>query len=318
MSFILDALRKSDRRRRMNEAPDLSGATIGATTEESSPGRRFPGILLLVILLCIAALVLAYFQRDRIEDQWSAWVGSQPSSEAVDGRPETEASVPGAPAATAPAVSSGSQARDVATATYRERVETPRERIVSDPESAQREIDRLVAAQAGERTTDGRETTDPQSAESETPRRGQSVSRPAPRRERPSAATAQQVAEIERRLAEAQRRRELAAAGGDSPSAEEAADSSDSQPDKDDDDRWSPEAAEYVRAWELPLSIRRALPAMTLNIHVFSEQPEERFVLINSERYIIGDELPDGVRLVDIRREGAVVDYRDYRFLLEP
>ncbi len=73
-----------------------------------------------------------------------------------------------------------------------------------------------------------------------------------------------------------------------------------------------------MRAWELPLSIRRNLPALNLSIHVFSEQAEERFVLINGVRYIIGDELPEGARLVDIRREGAIVDYRDYRFLLEP
>jgi hypothetical protein len=28
--------------------------------------------------------------------------------------------------------------------------------------------------------------------------------------------------------------------------------------------------------------------------------------------------ITDQVQLVDIRREGAVVDFRDYRFLLEP
>ena len=307
MSFILDALRKSDRRRRMNEAPDLAASTIEPAGSEASQRRRLPGIVMMAVLLLIAALVLAaYLQRDRIERQWTAWVGSTESPPPADVVPLANESdrVDDDPAATA----------------YRERLETPRERVVSDPVAARQEIDRLVAAQAGGESAtsqDGADEDDNSSGTAE-PRRGQSVSRPAPRRNRPSPASAEQVAAIQRQLDEAQRRREIAAAGGDADDREQSPDDAPASTDADDESTWSPEAAEYVRAWELPLSIRRSLPALTLNIHVFSEQLDERFVLINGERYIGGDELPDGARLVDIRREGAVVDYRDYRFLLEP
>lgn len=313
MSFILDALRKSDRRRRMNDAPDLSAAAIEPTVSRSDRPGRLRRILAVGLLLVVIALVLAFSQRDRIERQWTAWVGADQSGRSAESLPAPVEPI--LPAAEEP----GALTSDPAAAAYRERLETPRERVVSDPEAARQEIERLVAAQAAERSTaQGPGETDSSSSATGQSRRGQSVSRPAPQRNRPTQASAEQVAEIERRLAEAEQRRQLAEAGGDSASSEESTAPVEDRSGANGAGTWSPEAAEYVRAWELPLSIRRSLPALTLNIHVFSEQLEERFVLINGERYISGDDLPEGARLVDIRREGAVVDYRDYRFLLEP
>ncbi len=313
MSFILDALRKSDRRRRMNDAPDLSAATIEPAVSRSDRPGRLRRLLVVALLLVIVALLLGYSQRDRIQSQWTSWVGNGQVGDSAGASPEpVEAIVPTTDAR-------DSLANDPAAEAYRERLETPRERLVSDPAEARQEIERLVAAQASERSTAAQEQeTDGASSASDRTRQGQSVSRPAPQRNRPTQASAEQVAEIERRLAEAERRRQLAQAGGEEESDDNSEEAVEDRSDAYDSGAWSPEAAEYVRAWELPLSIRRSLPALTLNIHVFSEQLEERFVLINGERYISGDDLPEGARLVDIRREGAVVDYRDYRFLLEP
>lgn len=297
----------------MNDAPDLSAATIEPAGSRSDRPGRLRRLLVVALLLVIVALVLGYSQRDRIQSQWTAWVGTGQAGDAAGASPEpVEAIVPATDAR-------DSQADDPAAEAYRERLETPRERVVSDPVEARQEIERLVAAQASERSTDAQEPeTDSASSVSDRSRQGQSVSRPAPRRNRPTQASAEQVAEIERRLAEAERRRQLAAAGGEEDGDDNSEAAVEDRSDANGPETWSPDAAEYVRAWELPLSIRRSLPALTLNIHVFSEQLEERFVLINGERYISGDDLPEGARLVDIRREGAVVDYRDYRFLLEP
>lgn len=79
---------------------------------------------------------------------------------------------------------------------------------------------------------------------------------------------------------------------------------------------WRPEAADYLYQWELPLSVRQSLPTLKLVVHVYSNKPEERFVLINGTRYREGDELARGARLAEIRPQGALVDFRDYRFLL--
>jgi len=79
---------------------------------------------------------------------------------------------------------------------------------------------------------------------------------------------------------------------------------------------WQPEAADYLYQWELPLTVRQSLPALDLLVHVYSKVPEERFVLINGTRFKEGDDVSPGVRLAEIRPEGALIDFRDYRFLL--
>ncbi|MFW5815755.1 MAG: general secretion pathway protein GspB, partial [Wenzhouxiangella sp.] len=149
-----------------------------------------------------------------------------------------------------------------------------------------------------------------------------SVSRPAPAR--PGAvATAPPVvpegqrerlvsdAEQAQRLIEAQARRY------ERPSRP-AATAPDPAPVEPEEAEWSPDRAEHLEVWELPLSVRRELPDLNLSIHVFSAEPAERFVLINGERRAEGADLGEGARLAEITRLGAVVDFRDYRFLLKP
>ena len=84
------------------------------------------------------------------------------------------------------------------------------------------------------------------------------------------------------------------------------------------DTAWQPVAADYLHQWELPLSVRQALPGLNLTIHVFATQPQDRFVLINGVRFKEGADLGSGAVLAESRAEGALVDFRDYRFLLTP
>lgn len=79
---------------------------------------------------------------------------------------------------------------------------------------------------------------------------------------------------------------------------------------------WQPAAPDYLYQWELPLAVRQALPELKLTIHVFASNPADRFVLINGVRFTEGAELGSGAVLAEIRTEGALVDFRDYRFLL--
>src|SRR5699024_10098901 len=75
--------------------------------------------------------------------------------------------------------------------------------------------------------------------------------------------------------------------------------------------------SEYLRIWELPLSTRRNLPELDLTIHVYSPREAERFVLLNGERHMVGDSVK-GAHIVEITRDGAVIDFESHRFLLEP
>lgn len=61
-----------------------------------------------------------------------------------------------------------------------------------------------------------------------------------------------------------------------------------------------------------------ALPPLHLELHAYAEQPSARFVFINGRRYVEGERLADGLDLVAIEPQGAVLSYSGQRFLLLP
>ncbi len=58
------------------------------------------------------------------------------------------------------------------------------------------------------------------------------------------------------------------------------------------------------------------VPQLRLDLHVYAQRPEDRFVMINMKKLREGDSLPEGVRLDSITPEGAVLTYAGSRFLL--
>ncbi|SCZ62074.1 general secretion pathway protein GspB [Thiohalomonas denitrificans] len=70
-----------------------------------------------------------------------------------------------------------------------------------------------------------------------------------------------------------------------------------------------------AKAWsELPVDIRRTIGNLVLNIHVYSERPEKRFVFINEREYGEGDVLKEGPTLEAIEPGGLVLAFREERF----
>jgi len=62
---------------------------------------------------------------------------------------------------------------------------------------------------------------------------------------------------------------------------------------------------------------RAGLPPLRLSMHVFNAEPSRRFVMIDGKRHAEGEPLAAEVKLVEIRREGAVVDIRGRLVLIE-
>ncbi len=58
------------------------------------------------------------------------------------------------------------------------------------------------------------------------------------------------------------------------------------------------------------------LPALHLDLHVFADRPQDRFVMINMHRLGEGDTLPGGVHVDAIRPDGVVLTYQGTQFLL--
>lgn len=61
---------------------------------------------------------------------------------------------------------------------------------------------------------------------------------------------------------------------------------------------------------------RDALPPLKQTMHVYAESPAGRFVLIDGHRYREGDQISNSLRLLEIRRDGTVLQYDGLRFLL--
>jgi general secretion pathway protein B len=66
----------------------------------------------------------------------------------------------------------------------------------------------------------------------------------------------------------------------------------------------------------LPLAFQQSLPALNLDVHSFSTNPAERFVVINMQRYQAGDTLKDGPKVIRIVPNGVVLEYHGQEFLL--
>lgn len=63
-------------------------------------------------------------------------------------------------------------------------------------------------------------------------------------------------------------------------------------------------------------TLTAGLPELTIDLHIFTDDPARRAVFINGRRYTQGDSIAEGPRVEEITRDGAVLNYRGQRFLL--
>lgn len=65
---------------------------------------------------------------------------------------------------------------------------------------------------------------------------------------------------------------------------------------------------------DLPSSIRKTLPVMSVAVHAYSATPGDRLVSINGRMLREGDTLAPGLKLEQITSDGMIFTYRGYRF----
>jgi general secretion pathway protein B len=68
---------------------------------------------------------------------------------------------------------------------------------------------------------------------------------------------------------------------------------------------------------QLPYSIQTALPDLTISVHVFAENPRDRFVIIQRRKYGEGDLLRSDLTLEEIAPSSVVLRYKDTMFRLD-
>lgn len=65
---------------------------------------------------------------------------------------------------------------------------------------------------------------------------------------------------------------------------------------------------------DLPFSTRSQIPEMKYSGHVFSDNPELRMILINTSVIREGDPITPELKLVEITRNGLIMNYQDTKF----
>ncbi len=66
----------------------------------------------------------------------------------------------------------------------------------------------------------------------------------------------------------------------------------------------------------LPSEPVAGLPPLSIDLHIFSDNPAKRAVFINGRRYIQGATIAEGANVEEITRDGAILSFRGRRFLL--
>lgn len=67
---------------------------------------------------------------------------------------------------------------------------------------------------------------------------------------------------------------------------------------------------------DFDIALRADLPPLRASMHVYDADPARRFVLIDGRRVSEGDVLGESLFLIEIRRDGSVLEFRGRRFLL--
>ena len=68
---------------------------------------------------------------------------------------------------------------------------------------------------------------------------------------------------------------------------------------------------------ELPYQFRRDVPDIAINVFVYSDFPENRFIMIAMQKYVTGQEIVSGMVLKEIQADGAVVEYKGRMFKIK-
>ena len=62
---------------------------------------------------------------------------------------------------------------------------------------------------------------------------------------------------------------------------------------------------------------KATIPPLRLDLHVYAPDPRKRFVLVNMKRLTEGQSTPEGVKVDSITTDGAVMSYRGVQFMME-
>lgn len=290
MSYILNALRRSEQERRAGKTPGLETSIL----ERPAPRKHWVPWLISA-LICLNGIILGYFIWFHYQPQNSTsnpsigepakTVNNQPTySKTV--RPETEPSLtkqsksrppqPGNPIATKPnppsSQSSISQLVDTQKEGINQRLaELPREPSARANENGKKPQQPTVTGPHPQRSTNPND----------------SDRNPSPIITPKSTATDDSPPGPKRQTSDQPKRR---------------IPSQDNKPDQ----------PPLLR--KMPPEFRRQVPELNINVFVYDENPQQRFVIIDMTKYTTGEKIAEGMQLEEILADSLLVQYKGKKF----
>ena len=290
MSFILDALKKSEIERQRQAIPGLMDSGLAPRA------RGFPvWAIALVVLLGINLIVLGYVLTQR---------GAPPAGASGAGSPAaaSRAGSSGGTPGTLPPVPAAARAALTAPAAGVPATESPAAGGPTPgtldaggpaPESAAAGSPAATPAPA-EAASDA-----PASAEHFSPMDAAPVYAPEIPADIPAAGSGAAAARAPLIPSEHTSHRRQAVASNPSPAVDE-----------------KPDTETLPTINEIDLTGQPALSGLHLDVHVYATNPADRFVYINMHKYREGSTLQEGPILERIRRDGVILNFNGLRFVL--
>jgi general secretion pathway protein B len=68
---------------------------------------------------------------------------------------------------------------------------------------------------------------------------------------------------------------------------------------------------------ELPATFRRSVPWLNINVYVYADNPDNRFIMVDMQKYGNDQEIREGMILKAIHPDGIVVEYRQKTFKIK-
>lgn len=284
MSFILDALRKSEHARQRQTGPGLAEVPVAAPRSKTNVWATAAVALLVVNLLAVGVLLLRRAQQqDSTAAAATVATGNSPAA---------------APAAVSPAAGPG--APNTATAANPTLVAPP-------PAAAQAPaITQSAQAPSPRPATNDAKSRNPLADEVGTADGGGYE----PSLQSAAAAVPAGPPAVVRNAAGAKRGSVVYAP------VPEAADTPYTAPPAAPAAQPAAAPARETLPGADELTARGSLPALHLDLHVYATQAQQRFIFVNSRKYREGDTLAEGPVVEQITADGAVLNFRGSRFKL--
>lgn len=300
MSYILEALKKSQQERELGRVPRLQAANLDRPESDAKPQAW----LVAAVGLGVVAVAIAVYTALSVNRLNQPPVQPQEQGRMAQPAPEPEAPVePGGAAAAAGAETAAAErGGPLALDDPDDRSVQPKVLVVPAParpgERLPRGADELRRAVLG-----GDEARPVRGDERQTPPQP-----PAPPDRAPVPEDLRAEIEAFKRQVRAQEGGP-AAAGADGGPGQRPPEAREQPPRQqaaaDADEALAPLTAEQ----------RRRFPPFAMTVHVYDKDPARRFVYINGRKVVEGEESSAGFRLERVLADGAVLSYEGERFL---